>query len=84
MVSALTNPALYASLAGLVTAITALVKIFQIQGAQAEQHETLKSVQSSTNGQLAALHADVRHLTANQATPQEVQARVEVPRVVVR
>jgi hypothetical protein len=84
VVSALTNPALYASLGGLVTAITALVKIFQIQETQAAQHETLRAVQSNTDGQLTALHADVRQLTANQATPQEVQARVEVPRVVVR
>lgn len=84
MVGALTNPALYASLAGLVTAITALVKIFQIQATQTEQHATLRAVQSNTDGQLTALHADVRALTANQATPQEVSARPEVPKVLVR
>jgi hypothetical protein len=79
MVSALTNPALYASLAGLVTAITALVKIFQIQESQTAQHETLRAVQSSTDGQLTALHADVRALTARQATNVELAARPPIP-----
>ena len=79
MVNALTNPELYASLAALVTALTALFKIFQIQNGQAEQHATLRAVQSNTDGQLTALHADVRALTARQATNVELAARPPIP-----
>ena len=81
MVAAFTNPELYASLAALVTAIAALVKIFQIQAGQAQTHATLQAVQRQTDGQLTALHADVRALSANQATSVELSARGPGPSV---
>ena len=79
MVAALTNPELYASVAALITAVTALVKIFQIQGTQAAQHETLQTVERNTNGALASLKAGVSSLRAGQATPQEMSARTYPP-----
>lgn len=79
VVTGLENPELWASLAAFVTAIAALFKLFQIQAGQAVQHETLRAVQKQTDGQLTALHADVRELAAKQATPQEIAARPDAP-----
>ena len=81
MVTALTNPELYASLAALVAALTALAKLFKLQASQDAVHDTLKVVQSNTDGQLRGLQADVRSLTAKQATPTELEARESSPSV---
>jgi hypothetical protein len=70
-------PTFLTSLATLLASLTALIKVLQVQRQGQETHDTLRKVDSNTNGSYSALQQNVSDLRSSQATPAEVAARTD-------
>jgi uncharacterized membrane protein len=69
------DPALITALATLITSIAGLVAVLRVQQTATRTHETLKTVDENTNGNMTALKAELAIASDTQATSAELAAR---------